>query len=160
MSIISRDLLASDPQRVVFSPSVLVHMRQRQVSYTTYFELLTQDMAQGLSPKEWGDRLAEEGKLTVARECWRRSGQPLEEIHEKYKQEYARWSKHIVSMLSTLQKSCTKLQRFKGLKPEDEEHYDDRLAEAAKYAKQAWFDLTQETLADLQEYLDQLNAVI
>jgi tetratricopeptide (TPR) repeat protein/KaiC/GvpD/RAD55 family RecA-like ATPase len=159
VSIINRDLLANK-QHVMFSPSVLVHLRQHQISYATYLELLSHDIAQGLSANEWGNRLAEEGNLTVACECWREAGLPSEEIHEKYRQYKAHWSKQISSALSTIQKSCTKLQRLKGLKPEDERQCDAQTTEAEKYADQAWFDLAQETLEHLQARLDYLNAVV
>lgn len=157
MSIISRDLLASDQQHVVFSPSVLVQLRQGKVSYSTYFTLLTQDIAEGLTPAEWGERLAAEGKLTVARECWQQAGLTAEAMREKYAQALGHWNKLIISQLTALTQTRSRLQRFKEYKQKDDDYYLAQCREAEKYAGLEWFDLTYEILDELQTYLNDLE---
>lgn len=160
MSSINQELLASDAEHLLFSPSVLTHMRQHTLDYSTYFGLLTNDMARGLQPLEWSKQLAEEGNLTVARECWRAAELTSAEIDEKYQKYEVQWRKRIATALSVIRESRNTLHRMRGLKSEEERQCDLREEEAEAYADKGWFDLAQETLMQVQAHLYKLEDAI
>jgi tetratricopeptide (TPR) repeat protein len=160
MSNIHQELLAGDAEHFLFSPGVLTYMRRHTIDYGTYFNLLTDDMARGLQPLEWGDQLANEGNLTVARECWQAAGLASSEIDKKYQQHELHWRKCIATALSVIRESRSTLHRMRGLKPEEERQCDLREEEAETYAKKGWFDLAQETLVQAQAQLYKLQTAI
>ncbi|HEY1352195.1 MAG TPA: hypothetical protein VGF67_21470 [Ktedonobacteraceae bacterium] len=157
MSNIHQEILATDAEHLLFSPGVLTHLRQHPIDYSTYFDLLTNDMARGLQPLAWGNQLADEGNLAVARECWRTAELTPGETDEKYQQYELRWRKRIATALSVIRESRNALHRMRGLKPEEEQLCDLREKEAETYAGKGWFDLAQETLVQTQAQLYKLQ---
>jgi tetratricopeptide (TPR) repeat protein len=160
MSSINQELLTSSEEHLLFSPAILTHMRQHTINYSTYFDLLTKDMARGFQPLAWGNQLAEEGNLTVARECWRAAGLEPAVIEAKYQQYEIQWRKRIASALSVIRESRNALHRMRGLKPEEERQCDQSEDEAEGYADKGWFDLAQETLLRVQARLYTLQGSI
>lgn len=158
MGAVSQDLLLLDPRQAVIAPSVLSKLRHSSVGYPSYLHFLAQDVALGLSPLEWGDRLANDGILAVARECWIAAGLPQSRVDEKHRRAKKSWQERAEGRLQELR---SLLQKHSGrLKHDAREQVEALLREAERQTEQDWYDLSLETLGQARAILGQALAAV
>ena len=153
MSNVSQDLLLSDPRQAVIAPSILLELRRSDVDYSSYLTFLVQDIALGRTPLEWGDHLATDGILSVAKECWVAAGVPQPMVDEKYQAAKESWEGRTARYVQEIQGLSLE---YKGRLAHDQrEQVESLLREAKHQAEQDWYDLATETLGEARTILGQ-----
>ncbi len=158
MSTVSQDLLLLDLRQAVIAPSVLSKLRQSGVDYSSYLHFLAQDVALGLPALEWGDRLASDGILSVARECWIAAGLPQPRIDEKYHSAKESWKERTAGRIQELEHFFE--EHRARLEHDTRGQVEALLLEAERQAEQDWYDLALETLGRARAILGQALALI
>ncbi len=153
MSIVSPDLLSQDIRQVVLAPSVLLKLRVSSLSDAEYLQLVTHDLAQGLSAREWGEQMERRGALTVADLCWQAAGWDSSLRQEHALQVKKVWEQRIHESMESLRQQLQRQEVKNLLSQEEMAAYNTELRDIGDYARKGWYDLAQEYLEPLNERL-------
>ena len=151
MSTISQDLLNLDARQATIAPSALLRLRRSSLDYSTYLQLVMQDMAQGRSPLQWGDEMEKRGALTIAKLCWQAADLAPDKLQERYQQSKESWNRCVTDHL---QRCKQDFQKCKSVLPQEEIlRIENQLREIERYKELDWYDLAEEALEQIHTLL-------
>jgi hypothetical protein len=147
--LIQPSLLESDPQVLLYTPSVLRELHRRQLKGDDLLQLVCADLSQGLTPRDWLKHLVDSGQFALARLLMKNFG---EISVDEFKRLSRPWRDRANAEIKRIERKLDSQREIVGhLIAAD---FDDRVDEVDRLIEGYWYDLALDQSKQIEASLD------